>query len=70
MLIAKQLALAEDVSVPQLLRPVIEAYLEGQVAADENLKQAVEALLRARSAREPSSPSVTRLKQRSSDTNT
>lgn len=47
-LIARQLALIEGITVPELLRPTIEGYLSDRLKADDDLRAAVEAAERAR----------------------
>lgn len=64
MLIARQLALIEDASVPQLLRPVLETWLEAQVEADPDLRELVEASTRARDKRARAASTVRPLPKR------
>jgi hypothetical protein len=59
MLIAKQLALIEGASVPQLLRPVLEDFLERRVQESADLSAAVDAVERAWQARDREGASVT-----------
>ncbi len=55
----RQLALRDDKTVPEVLRPVIEAFLDQELGDDVDLKAAVEALLRSRHRKSPAA--VTRL---------
>lgn len=52
----RQLALRDDKSVPDTLRPAVEAFLEHALQQDSDLATAVEALLRSRLKRQPSAP--------------
>lgn len=67
MLIAKQLALIEGVSVPHLLRPVLEEFLEGRLRDNPELLTAVEAVERAWQARNRSEASVTPIASKTRD---
>jgi hypothetical protein len=51
----RSLALRDDRSIPDLLRPVIEAYLDEVLQADSDLEKAVGAVLRARKRQRPTS---------------
>lgn len=50
----RQLSLRDEVSVPALLRPQVEAYLDRELRGDADLATAVEAVLRARARRNKS----------------
>jgi hypothetical protein len=52
----RQLALRDDRSVPETLRPAVEAFLEHELEQDRDLATAVEALLRSRQRRQPPAP--------------
>lgn len=52
----RQLALRDDRSVPETLRPAVEAFLDRELQQDSDFGIAVEALLRSRQGRQPSSP--------------
>lgn len=56
------LTMRDDMSVPEVLRPVVERFIDQQLAADADLLAAVEALTRARASARP--PQVTRLATR------
>lgn len=58
----RAITLREDMSVPELLRPVVEQFIDRQLASDADLLAAVEALSRARAATAPRP--VTRLASR------
>ena len=47
----RQLSLRDEVSVPSLLRPQVEAYLDRELRNDADLATAVDAVMRARSKR-------------------
>ena len=52
-LILKTLTVQDDVTVPEVLRPVVEQYLDGRLAAAADLRTAVEAHARARARKAP-----------------
>lgn len=52
----RQLAMRDDRSVPETLRPAVEAFLEHELEEDRDLTAAVEALLRSRQSRQASAP--------------
>jgi hypothetical protein len=52
-LVLTQLAIREEVSVPDLLRPVIIEFLERTLAADADLSAAVDSITRARAKSRP-----------------
>ena len=50
-LVLAQLALRDDVSIPEMLRPVIISFLRRQLAADPHLRDAVTSLEQAKQLR-------------------
>ncbi|HWL36831.1 MAG TPA: hypothetical protein VNQ77_11610 [Frankiaceae bacterium] len=63
-LVLAQVVLRDDSTVPETLRPVIEAYLDRRLADDLDLREAVEALERSR-ARDKARPVTTLAPERS-----
>ncbi len=61
----RNLAIRDDCSIPDLLRPVIERHLNEVLTADSDLEKAVAALLRSKRKAQPSS-SVSPIRQSSS----
>jgi hypothetical protein len=61
-LVLRALSIRDEASVPELLRPVVEGFLDGELERDSDLREAVEALTRARAAGRPAS--VTPIRQR------
>jgi len=55
----RAMTLRDEMSVPEVLRPVVERFIDQQLTADADLLAAVEALTRARASAQP--PEVTRL---------
>jgi hypothetical protein len=66
-LIAKQLAIFEHTTVPQLLRPVLEEYLDQRIQANEDLATVVRAMEQAWDTEDQSKASVTPLADRAKD---
>lgn len=61
----RNLAIRDERSIPDVLRPVIEQYLDDVLRTDSDLEKAVAALLRSRRRARPSS-SVTPIGRKSS----
>lgn len=61
----RNLAIRDDCSIPDLLRPVIEQHLDDVLGADSDLEKAVAALLRSKRKAQPSG-SVTPIRRKSS----
>jgi hypothetical protein len=59
-----QLALRDESSIPDLLRPVIEQHLDSILREDLDLAAAVEAMTKARSKRRRTAAKVSRLPSR------